>query len=67
MKKFTMIILLKEKVNIGRPIILFGELTIWGEKDGTMTYSNNNSEEFLLTYKGSLKELSSVKTLRILL
>lgn len=36
---------------------------IWGEKDGTMTYSNNNSEEFLLTYKGSLKELSSVKTL----
>lgn len=36
---------------------------IWGEKDGTMTYSNNNSKEFLLTYKGSLKELSSVKTL----
>ena len=36
---------------------------IWGEKDGTMTYSNNNSEEFLLTYKGSLKEFSSVKTL----
>ena len=36
---------------------------IWGEKGGTMTYSNDNSEEFLLTYKGSLKELSSVKTL----
>ena len=34
-----------------------------GEKDGTMTYSNNNSEEFLLTYKGTLKELSSVKAL----
>ena len=36
---------------------------IWGEKDGTMTYSNKNSEEFVLTYKGSLKEFSSVKTL----
>ena len=36
---------------------------VWGEKEGTMTYSNDNSEELLLTYKGSLKELSSVKTL----
>ena len=42
----------------------FWRTKIWGEKDGTMTYSNNNSEEFLLTYKGSLKEISSVKTLK---
>jgi hypothetical protein len=36
---------------------------LWGEEDGRGTYSNENSDEFVLKYKGSLKELSSVKHL----
>ncbi|WP_096271166.1 lipoprotein [Paucisalibacillus globulus] len=35
----------------------------WGEKDGQRTYSNNDSYKFVLTYKGSLEELSSIKKL----
>jgi hypothetical protein len=35
----------------------------WVEKDGKTTYSNENDEEFVLTYKASLKEISSMKTL----
>lgn len=41
----------------------FSGTEIWGEKDGGTTYSNENSDEFVLTYKGSLKEFSSVKSL----
>jgi hypothetical protein len=36
---------------------------IWGEKQGRTTYSNENSDKFVITYKGSLNELSSVKYL----
>ena len=35
----------------------------WGEKDGTKTYSNEDSYEFVLKYKGSLEELSSLQKL----
>ncbi|WP_281203245.1 hypothetical protein [Cytobacillus kochii] len=35
----------------------------WGEEDGRGTYSNENRDEFILKFKGSLKELSSVKNL----
>lgn len=35
----------------------------WGEEDGQRTYSNNDSYKFVLTYKGSLEELSSIKKL----
>lgn len=38
-------------------------MEIWREKNGKLTYSNDNSDEFVLTYKGSIKELSSVKSL----
>ena len=42
---------------------LFKGTEIWDEKDGRGTYSNENSDEFKLKFKGSLKELSSVKKL----
>lgn len=42
---------------------LFKGTERWGEKDGKITYSNENHYEFILTYKGSLKDLSSVKNL----
>ncbi|WP_253702048.1 hypothetical protein [Bacillus sp. FJAT-27445] len=35
----------------------------WGEKDGKKTYSNEDSYEFVLKYKGSLEELSSLQKL----
>ncbi|MGD6845737.1 membrane lipoprotein lipid attachment site-containing protein [Bacillus infantis] len=35
----------------------------WGEKNGRRTYSNENSDEFFLEYKGPLEELSSLKNL----
>lgn len=35
----------------------------WGENDGVKTYTNEDSYEFVLKYKGSLEELSSVKKL----
>ena len=35
----------------------------WGEKDGRTIYSNENNDEFILTYKGALKEFSSLKSL----
>lgn len=35
----------------------------WGEKDGGKTYSNEDSYEFILKYKGSLEELSSLQKL----
>lgn len=35
----------------------------WGDNNGTKTYSNKDSYEFVLKYKGSLKELSSMKKL----
>ncbi|MCA1035836.1 hypothetical protein LCL90_14450 [Bacillus infantis] len=35
----------------------------WGEKNGRRTYSNENSDEFFLEYKGHLEELSSLKNL----
>ncbi|MFJ8261947.1 hypothetical protein ACIQ4I_08335 [Rummeliibacillus sp. NPDC094406] len=34
---------------------------IWGEKDGKKTYSNEDGYEFVLKYKGSLEELSSLQ------
>lgn len=42
---------------------LFKGTEIWGEKNGRGTYSNENSDEFILKFKGNLKELSSVKKL----
>ena len=41
----------------------FSGTEIWGKKDGTITYSNENNKEFILTYKGSLEEISTMKTL----
>ena len=41
----------------------FSGTEIWGEKDGRTTYVNENNNEFVLTYKESLKELSSMKSL----
>lgn len=38
-------------------------IEIWGEDGGTRTYSNEDSYEFVLKYKGSLEELSSMKKL----
>ncbi|WOV87581.1 hypothetical protein QWT69_00095 [Sporosarcina oncorhynchi] len=35
----------------------------WGEKDGKRTYSNEDGYEFVLKYKGSLEELSSLQKL----
>ena len=35
----------------------------WGEKDGRTIYSNENNDEFILTYKGTLKEFSLLKSL----
>lgn len=36
---------------------------VWREDDGRTMYSNEDSYEFTLKYKGSLEELSSMKTL----
>lgn len=41
----------------------FSGTEIWGEKDGRTTYSNENRDEFVLSYKGTLKDFSSVKSL----
>ncbi|MFS0688773.1 hypothetical protein AB1K89_05985 [Sporosarcina sp. 179-K 8C2 HS] len=35
----------------------------WGEKNGQRTYSNEDSYQFVLKYKGSIEELSSLKKL----
>jgi len=35
----------------------------WGDNKGTLTYSNEDNHEFVLKYKGTLKELSSMKKL----
>ncbi|QGS68754.1 hypothetical protein CV093_10540 [Oceanobacillus sp. 143] len=35
----------------------------WGGKDGRETYSNEDSYEFILKYKDSLEELSSLQKL----
>ncbi|WP_458411801.1 hypothetical protein ACNQFZ_13170 [Schinkia sp. CFF1] len=35
----------------------------WGHNNGTLTYSNEDNYEFVLKYKGALKELSSMKKL----
>lgn len=37
---------------------------VWKDVDGTKTYSNEDSHEFVLTYKGTLEELSSLKKLQ---
>lgn len=36
---------------------------IWGKENGSTTFSNEDSDEFVLTYKGTLQELSSLKSL----
>ena len=36
---------------------------VWGETKGKKTYSNEDNYEFVLKYKGSLEELSSMKRL----
>ncbi|MGE7925914.1 hypothetical protein ACQKND_22400 [Viridibacillus arvi] len=36
----------------------------WGEKNGTKTYSIEDGHEFVLKYKGSLEELSSLQKLK---
>ena len=36
----------------------------WGEKNETKTYSNEDGYEFVLKYKGSLEELSSLQKLK---
>lgn len=41
----------------------FSGTEIWKEIDGKTTYSNKNRDELVLTYKGDLKELSSIKFL----
>ncbi len=35
----------------------------WGEKDGQRTYSNEDDFRFILKYKGTLEELSSLQKL----
>lgn len=35
----------------------------WGKKDGVVTYSSEDTDEFVLKYKGSLEELSSLQNL----
>jgi len=35
----------------------------WGEKNGRKTYSNKDSDDFVIKYKGSLEELSSLQKL----
>ncbi|ETI67760.1 hypothetical protein [Neobacillus vireti] len=35
----------------------------WGDENGTTTYNNKDSYEFVLKYKGSLEELSSMQEL----
>lgn len=35
----------------------------WGEDEGIKTYTNEDSYEFILKYKGSLEELSSMRKL----
>ena len=35
----------------------------WGEDDGQVTYSNKDSGEFILKYKGTIEELSSMREL----
>ena len=41
----------------------FNGTEVWGTKDGRTTYSNDNNDEFVLTYKRSLTDFSSVKSL----
>ena len=36
---------------------------VWGDKDGQRTYTNEDSYEFVLEFKGSLDEISSIKKL----
>ena len=36
---------------------------VWGKENDTVTYSNDDNDTFTLKYKGTLEELSSVKTL----
>ncbi|MDT0162940.1 hypothetical protein [Bacillus sp. AG4(2022)] len=40
---------------------VFKGTEVWGEKNGSRTYSNENNDEFFLEYKGPLEELSSMK------
>lgn len=35
----------------------------WGEKNGVVTYSSEDTDEFVLEYKGSVEELSSLQNL----
>jgi hypothetical protein len=42
---------------------VFKGTEVWGEKNGSRTYSNENNDEFFLEYKGPLEELSSLKSL----
>ncbi|QOS98283.1 membrane lipoprotein lipid attachment site-containing protein [Brevibacterium sp. JNUCC-42] len=42
---------------------IYKGVEIWGDDDEKKTYSNEDSYEFVLTYKGSLKELSSMRKL----
>ncbi len=42
---------------------LYKGIEKWGETNGTKTYSNDASYEFVLKYKGSLEELSSLQKL----
>ncbi|WP_180968093.1 hypothetical protein [Cytobacillus massiliigabonensis] len=42
---------------------VFKGTELWGEENGRGTYSNENNDELVLKYKGSLKDLSSVKKL----
>ena len=36
---------------------------VWGDNDGQRTYTNEDSYEFVLEFKGSLDEISSIKKL----
>ncbi|MFJ5718294.1 hypothetical protein [Neobacillus sp. NPDC093127] len=36
----------------------------WGDNNGTKTYSNEDNYEFVLKFKGSLEELSSMRNLK---
>ena len=58
-----MIINLVEKVNIGKLNLPIKEQKNGKRKDGIKTYSNEDSHEFVLKYKGSLEELSSFQKL----
>ena len=46
---------------IGESEYAYRGTEVWGETNGKKTYSNEDSYEFVLKYKGALEELSSMK------